>query len=108
MATSKKEVKKTEAPAKEAAAEEAEEAEEAEGSASKQGAAIVLSNGERRVDYIHRRYYDDDVKRGDIAKELSELQGKKIPYQIVFAATKGNEEARLAKKAERAAKKAGK
>lgn len=28
------------------------------------------------------------VSRGAIAKALSEIQGKKVPYQIVFAATK--------------------
>lgn len=50
----------------------------------------------KRVDYIRNRYYgedgvhgEDDPKRGDILKEVRELQGDdSIPYQIIFAATK--------------------
>jgi len=54
--------------------------------AKKIGAAIVLDSGERRVDYIKRRYAEG-AKRGEIAKELG------VPYQIVFAATKPKKEA---------------
>ncbi len=54
----------------------------------KQGRSIVLPNGEKRADYIRRRYYDDEVERSAIAKELSEMQKKDVPYQIVFASTK--------------------
>jgi hypothetical protein len=46
----------------------------------------------KRVDWIRKvfqleggKYYGD---RGAIAKALTEIQGKKVPYQIVFAATK--------------------
>lgn len=46
------------------------------------GAAIILPNGERRIDYIRRRF-TEGAKRGEIAKELG------VKYQIVFAATKG-------------------
>lgn len=53
---------------------------------SKQGAAIILESGERRIDYIRRRFYDEGAKRGEIAKELG------VPYQIVFAATKAKPE----------------
>lgn len=49
---------------------------------------IVLANGERRIDFIKRRW-TEGATRGAIAKELSELQGKAVPYQIVFQATKG-------------------
>lgn len=52
---------------------------------AKSGAAIVLASGERRVDYIKRRYAEG-AKRGEIAKELG------VPYQIVFAATKPKKE----------------
>jgi hypothetical protein len=48
---------------------------------SAQGRAIVLPNGERRVDYIKRRF-NEGASRGAIAKELG------VVYQIVFAATK--------------------
>ena len=58
-----------------------------------QGRAIILPNGERRVDYIKRRYAEG-IKRGAIAKELTEMNGGvKVPYQIVFAATKTKKEA---------------
>jgi len=53
--------------------------------ATKQGAAVVLSNGERRIDFIRRRF-KEGAKRGEIAKELG------VPYQIVFAATKTKKE----------------
>jgi hypothetical protein len=55
--------------------------------------AIMLTvNGEqvKRLDYI-REQWAAKVSRADIAKAVSELQGKTIPYQIVFAATKGIE-----------------
>lgn len=41
-----------------------------------------------RVDFI-RREWEAGKSRGAIAKELTKLQGKAVPYQIVFAATKG-------------------
>jgi hypothetical protein len=41
-----------------------------------------------RVDYIKARFAAG-IKRGDIARELTALNGgKKVAYQIVFAATK--------------------
>ena len=55
---------------------------------TKQGRAITLPNGERRIDYIRRRYYEEKATRSEIAKELTEMCGKTVPYQIVFAATK--------------------
>lgn len=61
----------------------------AEGTAketTKQGAAVVLASGERRIDFIRRRFAEG-AKRGEIAKELG------VPYQIVFAATKKKKEA---------------
>lgn len=62
--------------------------ENANESAARKGRKVILPNGEARVDYIKRRYYEDGVKRGDIARELSEMVGEKVPYQVVFAATK--------------------
>ncbi len=62
-----------------------------------QGRAVTLPNGERRIDFIRDRYYNDGVSRGDIKKEINEMLEKagrkddEIPYQIVFAATKDKE-----------------
>lgn len=64
---------------------------------SEKGRAIILPNGEKRVDYIRTRYYDDGIKRGAIRTEVNEmltaagLEDDHIPYQIVFAATKTEE-----------------
>ena len=81
-----------------------------------QGRAIVLPNGQKRIDFIRDAYYD--AKTGlhvkDVQKSRSDIKtavntmlekaGKKdkeIPYQIVFAATKTKEDPRkvAAKKA---------
>jgi hypothetical protein len=42
-----------------------------------------------RKAYILKRYEQDGIKRGPISKELSRLEGREVPYQIVFQATKG-------------------
>jgi len=51
-----------------------------------------FSEGQRvsRQDYIRGRWQGgkDKTIRGAIAKELTRLEGKKVPYQIVFQATK--------------------
>lgn len=52
----------------------------------KVGAAVVLPSGEKRIDYIRRRFAEG-AKRGEIAKELG------VAYQIVFAATKPKKDA---------------
>lgn len=67
---------------------ENQEATENETTGGKQGVAVVLPDGERRIDYIKRRYYVDGIDRGAIAKELTEKLGREVPYQIVFAGTK--------------------
>lgn len=73
--------------------------EEASASA-KQGAAVVLPNGQRRIDYIRDQYYKEGKKRGEIKTAINEMleaagQGdKKIAYQIVFAATKAETDPR--------------
>lgn len=100
MATTKK---TPAAPAK-SETEEPEAPEATEGAAKRQGTAVVLKNGERRIDYIHRRYYDEGIERGPIAKELTEMQGEKVAYQIVFAATKKSREEWAAEKAKAAGK----
>jgi hypothetical protein len=58
---------------------------------AERGIILTLEDGstKKRVDYIRERFQQDKVSRGDIAKELTKLQGKPVPYQIVFAATKG-------------------
>ena len=64
---------------------------------------IVLKNGERRADFINRRWAEltagKDVTnreavagvRGTITKEVNELMpdgSKKVPYQVIFGQTK--------------------
>lgn len=44
----------------------------------------------KRTDYIRARWQQGNA-RGPISKELTKLQGKDVPYQIVFQATKGIE-----------------
>lgn len=58
---------------------------------STRGRKIMLPSGEARVDYIRRRFYDEGATRSDIRKELCELTGEDVVYQIVFAATKTKE-----------------
>jgi len=58
-----------------------------------QGRAVVLPNGEKRIDFIRNAYYKDGTSRSDIRKAVNALYGDEntdghIPYQIVFAATK--------------------
>lgn len=59
-----------------------------------QGRAVTLPNGQRRIDYIRDQYYKENVKRGDIRKNINTMleeagrKNEQIPYQIVFAATK--------------------
>jgi len=61
---------------------------------SGQGRAVLLPDGTRRIDYIHKRYYDDGAKRGDIMREINKMLedagrgDEKIAYQIVYAGTK--------------------
>jgi hypothetical protein len=61
------------------------------------GRAIIIKDpdgGEdiKRADWIRRVIQDPDSEfycsRSKIAKKLTEIQGKDVPYQIVFAATK--------------------
>lgn len=56
-----------------------------------EGHVSGLSGEVKRSDYIKNRWASRSVSRGEIAKELTELQGKEVPYQIVFQATKGLE-----------------
>jgi len=75
------------AQAKPAVQQPAQQAQQAPAQPStKVGAAVVLEGGERRIDYIRRRF-KEGAKRGEIAKELG------VAYQIVFAATKVKKEA---------------
>jgi hypothetical protein len=74
-----------------------------DGTASVEGAAAVApaaderyvmikhdKTGEmvKRQDFIRECWQERRMSRGEIAKLLTEIQGKKVPYQIVFAATK--------------------
>lgn len=59
----------------------------------KGGKAIVLTLADgteiKRSDYIRKRA-DEGAARSLIAKELTDLQGKEVVYQVVFAATKNH------------------
>ena len=82
-----------------------------------QGSAVVLPNGQRRIDFIRDRYYkngkhtDAEPKRGAIKTEINDMlekAGRKdeaIPYQIVFAATKPDIDPRTVAKETKADKK---
>lgn len=54
---------------------------------------LTLEDGTEipRVDYIRKRWTEDKLSRRQITDEVSELQGKEVAYQIIFAATKGIE-----------------
>ncbi len=55
---------------------------------AKNGAKVMLTNGEARVDFIKRRFAEG-ATRSAITKEVNELSGgATVPYQIIFAATK--------------------
>jgi hypothetical protein len=43
----------------------------------------------KRSDYIKDLFVNKKWSRGQIAKHLTEISGKEVKYQIVFAATKG-------------------
>jgi hypothetical protein len=57
---------------------------------SKDGAKILLKNGQSRIDYIRGRWRQG-ISRGQITKEVNMLKvdgSKDVPYQIIFSATK--------------------
>ncbi len=62
-----------------------------------QGRAVVLPNGQRRIDYIRDEYYGKGTTRSDIKNNINEMlkgagqEDNVIPYQIVFSATKTGE-----------------
>lgn len=53
---------------------------------------LTLEDGTQigRAEFIRARWAEG-VSRSEIRKEVSELQGKEIAYQIIFQATKGHE-----------------
>ena len=83
-----------------------------------QGRAVVLPNGQKRIDFIRDAYYnkktgthgESEQTRSQIKTAINEMLEKggrgseEIPYQIVFAATKTDTDPRIASAA--AAKKA--
>jgi len=86
-----------------------------------QGRVVTLPNGQKRIDFIRDNYYDKKtgkheegcMSRSEIKNAINEQlpEGEQIPYQIVFAATKTEEDPRIAaatRAAERAAAKAEK
>lgn len=63
---------------------------------------ILLPNGVRRVDFIRNAYYNDPKStRSEIVKTVNAMlveagrEAEKIPFQIVFAATKTKEDPRI-------------
>jgi len=85
-----------------AAAQGKDKKEATEGEGKGQGRAVILPNGERRIDYIRDQYYDAKTglhgegqkSRSEIKNDINKmLEGagrgnEEIPYQIVFSATK--------------------
>lgn len=82
------------------------EKEAASAADSKQGSAIVLPNGVRRIDFIRDNFYGKKSdhtnpelkgKRGAIRTAINDMlkeagrETEQIPYQIVFAGTKDKE-----------------
>ncbi len=78
-----------------------------------QGKVVTLPNGARRIDYIRDSFYnaktglhgEKEASRSDIKKAINTMleeagrKGEQIPYQIVFAATKTDEDPRIAARA---------
>lgn len=70
---------------------------------------ILLPNGQKRIDYIRDRYYNDGATRGEIKTEINTMlaeagrEGEQIPYQIVYSATPkhATEDPRIATEARR-------
>ena len=74
---------------------------------------IDLPNGQKRIEFIRDRYYnakthkhgEGEATRGQIKTEINEMltaagrEDEQIPYQIVFAATKTEEDPRVASQA---------
>lgn len=63
------------------------------------GRAVMLPNGQKRIDYIRDRYYKESVSRSDIRKEINQIMeehgyDEKVQYQIIFAATKDDADPR--------------
>jgi len=83
-----------------------------EAAPASRGRAVILPNGERRVDFIQKHYYHADEKkaktRSEITKMVNDLypvdDDGRIPYQIVFAATKLSFDDFTASKADKAKK----
>lgn len=79
-----------------------------------QGRAVVLPNGQRRIDYIRDQYYGKNQSRSDIKNAINEMlkkAGKEdavIPYQIVFSATKTGKQGDAASDPRKVAKEADK
>lgn len=71
-----------------------------------QGRVVTLPNGQKRIDFIRDNYYDKKtgthtegcMSRSEIKNAINEQlpEGEQIPYQIVFAATKTEEDPRIA------------
>ena len=78
---------------------------EAAPEASGQGRTVTLPNGVKRIEYIRDQFYKEGVSRSDIKKAINEMvdEEDQIPYQIVFAATKTNEDPRIASAARKTA-----
>jgi hypothetical protein len=53
------------------------------GNTSKEGVTV------NRIDFIRSAWQVQRKSRSEITRELTRLSGKKVTYQIVFAATKG-------------------
>ncbi len=78
-----------------------------------QGKAVILPNGQKRIEYIRDQYYNEGKTRSEIKAAVcamyKEGEPGEIPYQIVFAATRDKEvDPRIASKAKAEERKAAK
>jgi hypothetical protein len=76
---------------------------------TKDGAKVLLADGTPRIDYIRKRYAEG-ATRSVITKEVNEKRvagTEPVPYQIIFAATKGLAKPAVAEAPAAAASEAG-
>ena len=62
---------------------------------SRRNAPVILPNGERRADYIRRRFYDDGIARGQVLREINQMNQdahgshyKRLNPSVIYQATR--------------------
>ena len=72
-----------------------------------EGHASGLSGSQPRNAVMRALASTGEWTRGEIAKEITKLQGKKVAYQIVYQATKNIKETKMVQRGEEAGETAG-